>query len=65
MTLRCPSCPNTRRPGHYTCSSCWGRLSVTARRRLSLRDGRAFARLRQLHGAIAARTPLPLIEVSP
>jgi hypothetical protein len=65
MTLRCPSCPNTRRAGQYACPSCWGRLSVTTRRRLSIRDSRAFARLRQLHGAIAARTPLPLIEVSP
>jgi len=65
MTLRCPSCPNTRRPGHYTCPNCWGRLTVTTRRRLSTRDSRAFARLRQLHGAIAAHTPLPQIEVSP
>jgi hypothetical protein len=65
MTLRCPSCPNTRRTGQYMCPSCWGRLTAIARQRLSIRDGRAFARLRQLHGAIAARTPLHQIEVSP
>lgn len=65
MTLICPCCPNTRRPGQYMCPSCWGRLTVTARRRLSIRDGKAFARLRELHGAVAAHTPLHLIEVSP
>lgn len=64
-TLICPCCPNRRRAGQYMCPNCWGRLTPAARRRLSIRDSKAFARLRQLHGAIAAHTPLHHIEVSP
>ncbi|MFF0510979.1 hypothetical protein [Streptomyces sp. NPDC004250] len=62
--LKCPTCTRHRGPGHYLCQSCWGRLAPATRRRLSLRDDRAFARLRELHAALEARTPLPDIEVS-
>lgn len=63
--LICACCPRARGAGNYLCGHCWGRLTPVARRRLSLRDSKAFARLRQLHGAIAAHTPLHQIEVSP
>lgn len=63
--LSCPCCPRTRGAGHYLCQVCWARLKPITRRRLSIRDSRAFARLRQLHGQIAQHRPLPDIEVTP
>jgi hypothetical protein len=65
MKLTCPCCPRTRGAGHYLCTNCWARLKPTTRRLLSIRDSRAFARLRELHGQIAAHVPLADIEVSP
>lgn len=62
--LSCPCCPRTRAPGQYLCPTCWRALPAATRRLLSIRDNRAFARLRQLHGQIAAHTPLADIEVS-
>ncbi|MDX5569827.1 hypothetical protein PYK79_50065 [Streptomyces sp. ID05-04B] len=62
--LTCPACPRHRGPGKYLCQVCWAALPATTRLRLSARDSRAFARLRELHGQIAAHKPLPDIEVS-
>lgn len=62
--LACPCCPRTRGAGHYLCQTCWGRLAPLTRRLLSIRDAKAFARLRELHGQIAAHKPLEEIEVS-
>ncbi|MEV5953750.1 hypothetical protein AB0M11_08225 [Streptomyces sp. NPDC051987] len=62
--LACPNCPNTRGKGQYLCQTCWGRLTPLARRLLSVRDAKAFARLRELHGQIAAHKPLDRIEIS-
>ncbi|NEE12014.1 hypothetical protein G3M58_36850 [Streptomyces sp. SID7499] len=61
--LSCPCCPRARGAGHYLCQYCWGLLTPTTRRRLSIRDARAFARLRQLHGQIAEHRALHEIEV--
>jgi hypothetical protein len=62
--LKCPACPRNRGAGKYLCQVCWAALTAATRRRLSLSDSRAFARLRELHGQIAAHRPLADIEVS-
>lgn len=62
--LTCPACPRHRGPGKYLCQVCWAALPTVTRRRLSLSDARAFARLRELHRQIAAHKPLTSIEVS-
>lgn len=62
-TLKCPGCPGRREHGHYLCNTCWRTLPASTRGRLTLRDRRAFLRLRQLHAELAAKTPLPLIRV--
>lgn len=64
MRLICPCCPNVRQTGHYMCRNCWSALPADTRSRLNRRDDRAFARLRELHAAIATRTPLRAITVS-
>lgn len=61
----CPCCPRTRANGQYLCGVCWRRLPPAARARLSTRDSRAFARLRELHRQIDAQVPLENVQVSP
>jgi hypothetical protein len=63
-TLPCPGCPGRRKHGHYLCNSCWRALPSTTRGRLALRDARASLRLRELHKALAANTPIAIIRVS-
>ncbi|MGW2379282.1 hypothetical protein [Streptomyces sp. NPDC001658] len=63
-TLKCPGCSGRRHRGHYLCLSCWRSLPADTRGRLARRDSRAFLRLRQLHAALADRTPLAIIRVS-
>lgn len=63
-TYRCPGCPGRREPRHYLCPTCWRALPNETRGRLGRRDGRALQRLRQLHSALADRTPLGVIRVS-
>ncbi|QJT06872.1 hypothetical protein G9272_16835 [Streptomyces asoensis] len=61
--LNCPGCPGRRSPRQYLCRTCWFALPQATRVRLTLRDGRALLRLRQLHQELAARTPLGVIRV--
>ncbi|MFM9595722.1 hypothetical protein ACKI1J_24320 [Streptomyces scabiei] len=63
-TVQCPGCPGRRNRSHYLCSSCWHALPASTRGRLARRDARAFQRLRELHRALAADTPLAIIRVS-
>ncbi|MDX2520559.1 MULTISPECIES: hypothetical protein [Streptomyces] len=60
----CPGCPGRRNRRHYLCSCCWRALPADTRARLARRDARAFQRLRELHRALAANTPVPIIRVS-
>ncbi|MDX2698958.1 hypothetical protein [Streptomyces ipomoeae] len=62
--LPCPGCPGRRNRGHYLCNPCWRALPAATRGRLSRRDSRAMLRLRELHQALHARTPLAIIRVS-
>ncbi|EGX60130.1 hypothetical protein SZN_09416 [Streptomyces zinciresistens K42] len=62
--LKCPACPRTRGIGHYLCQTCWAQLAGDTRRRLSLRDGRALRRLRELHSGLEHGRPLREIRVS-
>lgn len=63
--LKCPGCPDGRRSvKQYLCLSCWRALPNVTRGRLARRDARAMLRLRQLHTALAERTPLGVIRVS-
>lgn len=64
-TLKCPGCPGRRNRGQHLCNNCWRSLPASTRSRLTRRDARAFARVRELHAALAARTPLQVIRVSP
>ena len=63
-TAKCPACPGRRHPRQYLCNACWRSLPCTTRGRLARRDARAFQRLRELHRALAAKTPLAIIRVS-
>jgi hypothetical protein len=63
-TTKCPGCPGQRNRRQYLCSSCWRTLPAATRGRLARQDARAFLRLRELHAALAARTPLQNIQVS-
>lgn len=63
-TVKCPGCPGRRNHGQYLCRACWRALPATTRGRLALRDARAFLRLRELHRALAANTPVAIIRVS-
>lgn len=66
-TVKCPGCPGRRNRSHYLCSSCWRALPADTRgrlARLARRDARAFQRLRELHRALAADTPVASIRVS-
>ncbi|WP_086019962.1 hypothetical protein [Wenjunlia vitaminophila] len=61
----CPAChTRPRRPGQYLCGPCWGSLPAPTRRALTRRDGRAYARLRALHVALEAGTPLVDIRIT-
>jgi hypothetical protein len=62
--VKCPGCSGTRAPRQYLCRACWRTLPTTTRSRLMRRDPHAMIRLRQLHDALAARTPLAVIRVS-
>ncbi|MEV1063414.1 hypothetical protein [Streptomyces sp. NPDC050263] len=62
--LNCPGCPGRRTPRQYLCSACWRTLPAVTRGRLARRDQHAGLRLRELHTALAARTPLGVIRVS-
>jgi len=62
--LKCPGCPGFRSPRQYLCSACWRALPNATRGRLARRDSHAMLRLRQLHNALAASTPLGVIRVS-
>ncbi|MFF7259504.1 hypothetical protein ACFZCL_04310 [Streptomyces sp. NPDC008159] len=64
-TLPCPGCPGRRNHGQYLCRTCWRSLPADTRGRLTRRDKRAVLRLQQLQQALAARTPLQIIRVSP
>jgi hypothetical protein len=61
---KCPGCTGHRDHGKYLCNPCWRALPASTRARLTRRDARAFLRLRQLHAALAANTPLKIIRVS-
>lgn len=61
---KCPGCPGHRHPRQYLCRDCWDQLPGDTRNRLNRRDANAFLRLRQLHAALADRTPLAIIRVS-
>ena len=63
-TPKCPGCTGHRDHGKYLCNPCWRALPATTRTRLALRDARAFRRLRELHIALAANTPVAIIRVS-
>lgn len=63
--LHCPSCHAPRRAGQYLCPSCWAALAPHVRRALSRRDKFAVLRLRELHKALLASTPLDRITVTP
>jgi len=64
--LKCPGpgCTAYRSPRQYLCLACWRALPASTRGRLARRDPRAWLRLRELHVALAARTPLGIIRVS-
>ncbi|MFJ7049015.1 hypothetical protein ACIQVC_37255 [Streptomyces sp. NPDC101112] len=64
-TVKCPGCLGRRRRADYLCNTCWRTLPASTRGRLARHDARAFQRLRELHSALAARTPLAIIRVSP
>lgn len=61
----CPSCRHPKGPGKYLCLDCWSALPMPARRALTGRDSRAFARLRELHRQITSGVPLAEIGVTP
>ncbi|GAQ64085.1 hypothetical protein [Streptomyces scabiei] len=61
---KCPSCKQPRDHGKYLCRSCWRSLPADTRGRLARRDARAFQRLRELHRALDANTPISSIRVS-
>jgi hypothetical protein len=63
-TLKCPGCPGRRNRSQYLCRDCWRALPAATRGRLALHDARAFLRLRELHKALAANTPIAIIRVS-
>ncbi|WP_425244829.1 hypothetical protein [Streptomyces sp. NEAU-NA10] len=62
--VKCPGCPGRRAVKQYLCPDCWRALPNATRGRLALRDPRALFRLRQLHQALEAGTPLGIIRVS-
>lgn len=62
---RCPACGDTKRHRQYLCRRCWFALTESARTALSRRDGRAFARLQELHDQIGAGRAPHLIGISP
>jgi hypothetical protein len=63
---RCPSCPSGMKgPGKYLCLGCWSGLTMTARRALNRRDGKAMTRLRELHRQLTNGVPLGEIQVTP
>lgn len=61
--LKCPGCSGYRAVKQYLCPTCWWALPSATRSRLTRRDDHARARLRQLHDALAAGTPLGVIRV--
>jgi hypothetical protein len=63
-TPKCPGCTGHRDHSKYLCNGCWRALPASTRGRLARRDARAFQRLRELHRALAASTPLQIIRVS-
>lgn len=61
----CRSC-RAPTPAHlYLCRDCWAQLPARARRALTRRDSRAFARLRELHAQLDSGRALTDIEVTP
>lgn len=66
MTLKmtnCPSCDGGKRSKDYLCQACWFGLSLTTRRRLWRKDGKAMARLSALYDQLGNDVPLSEIEV--
>jgi hypothetical protein len=61
----CRACRTPKPSRHYLCPSCWGQLPDAARRALNRRDGKAFARLRELHAHIDAGRALGELEITP
>jgi hypothetical protein len=64
-TSPCRSCRSPKPPRWYLCAACWSLIPERARRALNRRDGRALARLRELHAHIDRELPLADLEVSP
>ncbi|MET9321927.1 hypothetical protein ABZX75_17295 [Streptomyces sp. NPDC003038] len=60
----CRACRIPKPPHLYLCGACWGALPAAARRALNKRDGRAFARLRELHAHIDSEQPLEELEIT-
>ncbi|MFJ3545412.1 hypothetical protein ACIPQH_24990 [Streptomyces rubiginosohelvolus] len=61
----CRACRTPKPSGLYLCNLCWRALPAAARRALEKRDGRAFARLRELHAHIDSGRPLAELEITP
>lgn len=61
----CRACRAPKPSRWYLCGACWAALPEAARRALNRRDGRAFARLRELHAHIDSGQPLEELEITP
>ncbi|MFF3096749.1 MULTISPECIES: hypothetical protein [Streptomyces] len=61
----CRSCQTPKPSRWYLCGPCWRALPLAARRALDKRDGKALARLRQLHAHIDSGRPLAELEITP
>ncbi|MEV3895376.1 hypothetical protein [Streptomyces anulatus] len=60
----CRSCRSPKPSYLYLCPPCWRALPQAARRALDKRDGKALARLRQLHAHIDSEQPLEELEIT-
>ena len=64
-TTPCPGCRSPKGQGKYLCRTCWCALPTDTRSALNRRDRTAFLRVRELHQALDAGTPLADIKVTP
>jgi hypothetical protein len=65
VTVPCRVCRTPKSTRLYLCRNCWTQLSPATRRALNRHDGRAVARLRELHAQIDGGRALADIEVTP
>lgn len=60
----CRACRTPKPSRFYLCGNCWDQLTDATRSALERRDGKALARLRQLHAHIDSGHPLAELEIT-